>query len=273
MTKPITIRFAPAENQQWSIWQKRLAIVTVRSFFLAPRSARKRSRLRTALYSKLLSHPDSGEMPQDIRTFLVRRQVFGMSDVLELSPLKDYLERLRIEDGVRRSKSTRIISPIVTVGLIVKVLASEKVLNSKQEKKARRKVTMAREYIEENYRTGFIIRRNTDDQKKAWNKWKSIAHLCAALVDFLQRQPGRQLRLDRSDWQRLEDDIPDFLATANYYQQFLLGQLVIKDVPLASRTAKEIGLRQLPPLSLGSPFVIPALPGWDENLDPVPGSL
>lgn len=260
MSRQITFPFAPTKHQQWDVWQKRLALAVVVSCLLSPQDERKQSRLRTALYIDLLSRFDKKGIPTSVRTFLLRRQIFRADELLELSRLKRYRARLNIGDRTRERHSTRYISSIVTVGLLVKVLAF------RPDWKGERKITKAREYIEKHYRTAAIMQRNIDYQKGAWSKWHPVAHLSAALVDFLQQSPT--LKMGDGEWLQLEDCIPSFLATALYYQKFLQREQVLDGIALSTKTANKIDLLQIPSLPLEPAFVTSALPKWDKNLSP-----
>lgn len=174
---------------------------------------------------------------------------------LSLSPLG----LIKVNDFLDAFMKT-YLRDIATVGLLVKVMASAHGIG-----KEGRQISTARDYIDQNYDSTSIILRNTDDTSYAWKNWRSVGHLCAAMVDFLQSRAD--LHFDAAVLSALEEELPTFLANALHYQSFLTGALTIDEVPLSTKVSKNINLRWLPALKF-SPLPNSDLPGWGKLIVP-----
>lgn len=261
MSRTIKFPLGIETLEEWGEWEKRLALVVVLSFLLSPRSGSMREKLRTLFYSDLTSKADAST-PGAIFAFVYRRRFFEADVIADLSPISDYRSRLdfRLADREPRPRRHAYLRDIATVGLLVKVMASAHGIG-----KEGRQISTARDYIDQNYDSTSIILRNTDDTSYAWKNWRSVGHLCAAMVDFLQSRAD--LHFDAAVLSALEEELPTFLANALHYQSFLTGALTIDEVPLSTKVSKNINLRWLPALKF-SPLPNSDLPGWGKLIVP-----
>lgn len=126
-----------------------------------------------------------------------------------------------------------VVREIFTTGLTVKIMAGDHGVRDN-----RRVLDTARQYIYENYQTGEAIVANDCNTRDAWFRWKPIAHLCAAYVDFALRSSSAKV-------------------------PFIDGP------KLAEATMTSIGLRPLPKLSVpAQAYRHSALPNWDRRHEP-----
>jgi hypothetical protein len=104
-----------------------------------------------------------------------------------------------------------------------------------------------------------IVVTNATALRLAWNQFGSIAHLCAAAVDFLQTHGAK--KFDAALIASLERDCAAFALTIREYQL-----LLTTGGPSGSIPPMRDELAMLPPIVLKGPsFFDPILPPWRER--------
>jgi hypothetical protein len=255
-TRLIELPLGLPEQDSWTSWDCALALATIVPRLLSPDRARRRGRIRTLFYSELCQRTKGVHEPraQTVHRFLDAYCNRRQHRLLETSRLSSYKRRLYLN-----STGGAYIRPILTVGITAKVMAS-----SHGVAKGRRVLATAQKYICDNYDTGIAVYANDLETRQAWFTWKHVAHICAALVDFLPLQSSPII--NNTTLTRLECSMESFIATAFHYQTFLTGSQIIEGAEIPARSRQSFHLALLPDIKLvAAHFAKSELPVWDRT--------
>ena len=240
----------------WTEVDNALAFAHIIPRLLYPTRAAKRGRVRNVFYLRLRRRIPKSAVGREgeVRSFLdsaCRKRGFESH---KTESIRTYLNRLRF--GQEAGKVGRAVA---TTGLTVISLA--------QPDNERRNKTLseAREKIFELFETGAAIAANRKTTRKYWFKWKSVAHICAAFVDFYNEPGVRAIQIDRKALRLLEADMVKLVERALFYQDFLLGNQIIGG-RLSKKTLNAMELVKLPAIAAARPSeAIPKFPTWDRK--------
>lgn len=251
-----------AELEQWDRWESALAFAVVIPRLIAPATGKRRVGIRATFYSALLERLEAATEPKavKIQAFLQQYLTEHRYSLHRRSGIDSYLGRLHI--GKRQGKYIR---SILTVGLTAKVMARPEGAVD-----GRRVLASAQQYIIDNYETGSAFYSNGLATRSAWFKWKRVAHLCAALVDYLLEN-DRWPRIDDHVLSEIEAKMASFAVTAASYQAFLTGQAVVEGAEIPARSRDALKLARLPELGLRKcGWRKIELPMWDRRRGAAP---
>jgi hypothetical protein len=135
--------------------------------------------------------------------------------------------------GKRYGRATR---DILTVGLIVLIMYSSVQAGAKGYTP-----DAVMKLIHEQGRTNAMFLRSNKEVKTAWRRYRSVAHLAAALLQYLDDHDLTRFRREqRTEWR---SNIVEFLKNAAFYQNFLTNTL---PAVRPRRLRSEFDLIQLP---------------------------
>jgi hypothetical protein len=234
-----------AELEQWDQWDCALAFAVLIPRLIAPATGKRRVGIRAIFYSALLERLEAAATdPKAVKMQVFLKQYLAehRHSLHRRSGIDNYLRRLHL--GQRKGKYIR---SILTVGLTAKVMASPEGAAD-----GRRVLSTAQQYIIDNYETGPTVYSNWQMTRTAWFEWKRVAHLCAALVDYLSLDGGSP-RIDEETLNGIEADMATFAVTAASYQAFLTSQTVVERAEIPARTQQAMKLTRLPELRLLAP--------------------
>lgn len=234
----LPIAFPPSigTKPEWTPYERGIGTSIAQACLLSPRSRRKRERYVTGLlFNRLESIFEVGD--RDLARVVLQRVISDPRDFGKLSPISDYMDRLhfRVPGRKERSRSLLFVRNIIAVGLTLKILVAASL-------KDRRKLTLDDAQRELSEQFGYIVGNNEAYPREAWFKWRHAAHLCAAVVDYLPKH----LKVDENFWQEIEDDLPNFLATAIIYQRFLVAQYNEAGRSLSRQMLQDLQLLTIP---------------------------
>jgi hypothetical protein len=203
----------------WGDFERRVATIAVQACLLEPGDDRRRIRLRNVLLAgeldKLandsLKNPETAQMLAAITADVIA----DLPSIAKRLSSKNYLKTLSFDLSEKKSKSGSNVRGILSVGLIVKTAHQaahpgvEQRFGSDQAKKK----------ISAQYKKNALFNRNESDLKNAWTRNRPIAHLSAALLQYVSdRQLKRFRTAERDIWR---NDIVEFLEHANYFQHYI----------------------------------------------------
>lgn len=244
------------QSKEWNEWESALVFATVWPRLLAPNNRKRRSQIRTLHYLALLEQMAGakGRRAALVRDFVIKRLQSRLMDLAHTARIEWYRQQLFLD-----ATAGSYITPILTTGVLVKVLASPNGIRH-----GRRVVSAATEFLVANHRRGIAIVGDEDKAEESWRKWKHAAHLCAALVDYLPRDSTPQI--NDATLRQIEADMASFITTALHYQKFLTGHLEPKGVGIPAATRRSFKLASLDPIELSAPgFAKDDLPAWDRK--------
>jgi len=234
------------EKRDWDEWQSRLCFATILPRLLAPNRRRRRSQITTLHYLVLLERlaGEKGRSASAVRELVIKRLKGRLMDLVHTARIGWYREQLLLT-----AKASTYLSSILMTGLIVKALESRHGVRNDW-----------RVLDQHRGGRGFIIR-DEEELEEVWRKWKHAAHLCAAFVDYLPRQPA--LQIDDKTWRMLEDNMANFVTTALHYQRFLTGERIMDGVSIPSATIRLFEIAKFEKLNLSArSFAKSDLPVW-----------
>ncbi len=200
----------------WGDFERRTASIGVLSYLLEPRDAKRRRRIRNGLLAADLEKL-TGESRGRTETAQALAAITAGLDLPSLAKTlssKSYLKALAF-DLDKKGKRGTVARGIVSVGLIVKIMHDAAGQGTEQNFGPKR----ARERITEKYKRNGLFDRNESDLNNAWMRNRPIAHLSAALVEFISDRQLRRFRTaERAVWRR---DIVEYLECANYFKHYL----------------------------------------------------
>lgn len=240
------------DKADWDEWQSSFAFATIWPRLLAPGNRRRRSQIRTLYYLVLLERLAGvrTKTAVEVRERVVKRIETRLLDLAHTQGIEWYREQIKLD-----ATAGAYIAPILTTGLLVKVMAAHGEWSQSE-----RTVAAATRTIVEDYGGGGVaINGSEEGVVAAWRKWKHAAHLCAALVDYLPFT--RTLTLSQAELERIERrDMAMLVVTAIHYQSFLTGE------SFQFRTRRSFKLANLDSVALKVGSIAKLeLPPWDRK--------
>lgn len=249
-----------SSNSRWSSTDRDHAYAEYVAALLKPNSARGRNRVRLtilAAHSKHLQEmspilKDQSQSDQSWAQTLIRTLASASSHAT-------YRRRLYFDLDSEVPWAGQAVRPILTTGLLVKVLATGQANNHL----GHASIERAREFIYENYQTNILIAANRYDTKRAWSTCRAIAPLAAAFLDFIQSRQAT--RLNSGTLSEVRKHIDNIVLDATAYRAFLLRPMRRGNKSLLNES-ELFPLPSVPtPLTIVSPP--PGLPPWGRRPD------
>ncbi len=205
----------------WGSFERRIAMIGVMSYLLEPKEEARRIGIRRALGAAELNKLARavGVQPHRARHLAAIRSdaIAEISSIAKRRSAISYRKSLSFDlnEELPNRKSGADIPGILTAGLIVK-LASQA---ARQGEEQRIGPEASKRQISERYEKNPLIVRNDSQLSAAWRRNRPVAHLAAALLQYVSDHKLRQFRTaERTAWRV---GIVEFLEHANYFQHYL----------------------------------------------------
>jgi hypothetical protein len=216
----------------WGDSQCRIATAVVKALLLEPKN---RARRRQNQYILLASEIDEieplvdvqqekGSMAPDLRWTLslelplvARRSARTLQNALTFDS-NEITPGTKAKDHSKGKRHGRAIRSILTAGLIVLIMHG-RVEDGAEGYTPEAVIAL----IGEEGVTNTMFMRSEKEVKAAWRKYRSVAHLAAALLHYIAKQEYSRFRAEEQE--RWRSDIVDFLQDAEFFQGFLTKTL------------------------------------------------
>lgn len=206
--------------RDWDAFERRVATDVVLAHLLEPSRPQKRSEIRLCLMAAKLDHLKT-EAGRDVRRAGIYRAIEteardSVSTIARRASSVSFKRSLEL-DAAQQKKSYQsgsLLRPLLGAAMIVHTLI--------QEKKNGRPVgpEAARQLLVSKYRTNPIFEANDKALKEAWSRNRPIAHLAAALLQYISDRTV--WRFEGEERMALRSEIVGFLGHAEFFAKFLL---------------------------------------------------
>jgi hypothetical protein len=191
----------------------------VLTYLLEPSDAKRRVRTRNVLLAAELKKlaGESRERTETTQTLsaITTDLIADLPSIAKRLSSRNYLKTLACDLDETKGKRGANARGIVSVGLVVKIVHEAARKGTEQNVGP----DLARKQIIATYKKNALFDRNESDLKNAWMRNRPIAHLSAALLQYISdRQLKRFRTAERALWRR---DIVEYLECANFFQHYL----------------------------------------------------
>ena len=213
------VGYALGAAAKWGDFERHVASLTVLSCLREPRDPERQKRMQKVLLEAGLRKlsDDSRKRVETTQSLaaITATVIDDLPSIAKALSRKSYLKTLAFDLDAKDKKRGIHARGIVSVGLIVKIVHEAACKGIEQEFGP----DQASHQITSSFKKNGLFHRNGSDLKKAWMRNRSIAHLSAALWQYISdRQLKRFRTAERTVWRR---DIVEYLEYANFFQHYL----------------------------------------------------